>query len=271
MLVCRGQALREEARKILRIAKVAPPIFFVVWILSDPSPIIALPCHYNWLTNSLMWLWLIRKVAQYFLSILGVSLGGIIWRCRTAHWNASLMTKYLERIAPTGHRGGRCSLFSAMQCFKWCDVYQFLIIQYLGDALKKKKKNIDHGAPVAYERTKNFLWSNCQQRARMFFLTLSRLSEKTSTSMVLMKLKKTLCSRCIERWWPSTHICSQAKVPQYVLLSIRWPINHFCCFRRKSNMSVCKYCYKTIKLCNLGYLCMARGRGGRSCENSTNS
>ena len=102
------------------------------------------------------------------------------------------MTKYLERIAPTGHRGGRCSLYSAMQCFKWCDVYQFLIIQYLGDALKKKKKNIDHGAPVAYERTKNFLWSNCQQRARMFFLTLSRLSEKTSTSMVLMKLKKNI-------------------------------------------------------------------------------
>ena len=100
------------------------------------------------------------------------------------------MTKYLERIAPTGHRGGRCSLYSAMQCFKWCDVYQFLIIQYLGDALKKKKKNIDHGAPVADERTKNFLWSNCQQRARMFFLTLSRLSEKTSTLMVLMKLKK---------------------------------------------------------------------------------
>ena len=172
-------------QKTLQNCKSFPSIFFVTWFLSHPSPIIALPCHYNWLTNSLMRLWLMRMVAQYLLSILGVSLEGIIWRCRTAHWNASLMTKYLERIAPTGHRGGRCSLFSAMQCFKWCDVYQFLIIQYLGDALKKKKKNIDHGAPVADERTKNFLWSNCQQRARMFFLTLSRLSEKTSTSMVL--------------------------------------------------------------------------------------
>ena len=78
----------------------------------------------------------------------------------------------------------------------------------------------------------------------------------------LKKHQPRWCSRCNERWWSSTHIWSQAKVPQYVLLSIRWPINHFCCFRRKSNMSVCKYCYKTIKLCNLGYLSLTRGRGG---------
>ena len=139
MLVCRGQALREEARKLFRIVKVSPSIFFVIWFLSDPSPIIALPCHYNWLTNSLMWLWLMRKVAQYLLSILGVSLGGIIWRCRTAHWNASLMTKCLEQIAPTGHRGGQCSLFWAMQCFKWCDVYQFFVIQCSGDVWRRRK------------------------------------------------------------------------------------------------------------------------------------
>ena len=92
VLVCRGQALREEA------GKVAPSIFFVLWFLSDPSPIIVSPCHYNWLTNLLIWLWLMRMFAQYLLSILGVSLGGIIWRRRTAHWSASLKTKCLDTL-----------------------------------------------------------------------------------------------------------------------------------------------------------------------------